>query len=812
MAYDLVAVGGTGQWILLEALLRFERGEEGDVPRRMWIVDPHQPSGGSDVPGVLQRKLRLLNLAADRVRPRWDDKHRATYSAVIETELVPEEHYETLRRTLESLLTSSERKHPTENGFFALPRLAASWVALSGFEPAAPFLQPSYLQDQDEVPLVVAGSVAGGTGAGLIPQILRRIRAGEPGRWRRPILILPVLPWFNPQRSTTQNAAVPWENCRRNASDGIRALARLTREIEDRASRVDINLPPTFCTLAGIELHEAESTAPPDPNDALRSGVAPAFIRGCVDAITLFARERAPEERPAGGSVVFGPVILPVAERFTDVLASYRDVDDFVGTQVGALLNELKTGRMDAVRSRIASYHEAYGRVLGGVILARNLSGFALKDSYGTTAWDLYWRAFDEALQNRATSLLGGKQSAGVTLALDVGRTISALDSQVKNDDDLAALIALADVVADEAGASARKLANLIANRLIVAESLKRKTQEERWSQRVFVAHGAGNIISAVRGDSPAFQSMEARRLADLYESPGYTTFYGASYARLSSSMHKLSDIIRDTSPSELQVQIDQPGPLRDVLTLWRAAIHGLLVYERHALNADDAIVARLEEAEGIRRDWGPDATILRFAGETVGVASVELGFITHTEIIDAAGDRRHPAIGAFERLRALLKEPARDLIILRAFAQRVVEAAAHSREVAWCKLLFAAAPQFDGDPLPYLDSHSLPSTRLTLSCGTADARAFHIPLVASEIVLASLRAINTSSARDLFARDQDRLLFTRAGQQKELARIAIRGEERLVVSIPSPDSVVHAARYSEVNGSAEPFAQMTWR
>jgi hypothetical protein len=305
---------------------------------------------------------------------------------------------------------------------------------------------------------------------------------------------------------------------------------------------------------------------------------------------------------------------------------------------------------------------------------------------------------------------------------------------------------------------------------------------------------------------------MEVRRLADLYESPGYTTFYGGSYARLSSSMHKLSDIVRDTSPSELQVQIDQPGPLRDVLTLWRAAIHGLLVYERYPLNIDDPVVARLEEAEGIRRDWGSDATVLKFSGEAVGLASVELGLIPHTEIIDAAGDRRHPSAVAFERLRLRLKQSPSDLAILRVFAQHIIEAAPNSRDVSWCKLLVAAAPQFEGDLLEFLDSHSLPSTRLTLSCGTAAPGTFHIPLVSHEIVLTSLRAINTTNSRDLFARQQDRLIFTRAGQEKELARISGADHERLVVSIPSPDAVVHAARYSEINGTAEPFAQMTWR
>ena len=51
-----------------------------------------------------------------------------------------------------------ERTYSTERGFFALPRLAASWIALAGFETPPPFLEDLYLEAAGN-PLIITGSL-----------------------------------------------------------------------------------------------------------------------------------------------------------------------------------------------------------------------------------------------------------------------------------------------------------------------------------------------------------------------------------------------------------------------------------------------------------------------------------------------------------------------------------------------------------------------------------------------------------------------------------------------------------------------------
>ena len=112
---------------------------------------------------------------------------------------------------IEGSLTVSEKTYSTRRGFFALPRLASAWVALSGFEHQGrvetPFLDHDYTERATPDPLVFAGSIAGGTGAGLLPQLLLRARSGTWQQWQRPIIVMAVLPWFNPQLAGIPGAA-----------------------------------------------------------------------------------------------------------------------------------------------------------------------------------------------------------------------------------------------------------------------------------------------------------------------------------------------------------------------------------------------------------------------------------------------------------------------------------------------------------------------------------------------------------------------------------------------------------------------------
>ena len=83
MAYDLVAVGGTGQWIVLDLLLRARRGEPVQLPKDIWVVDPHTPGEDGTLPTILERVATETNVAIKRVRPRYDETKRNSFDDVL---------------------------------------------------------------------------------------------------------------------------------------------------------------------------------------------------------------------------------------------------------------------------------------------------------------------------------------------------------------------------------------------------------------------------------------------------------------------------------------------------------------------------------------------------------------------------------------------------------------------------------------------------------------------------------------------------------------------------------------------------------
>jgi hypothetical protein len=313
MAFDLAVFGGTGQWVLLEFLLRHLRGETVELPENVWIVDPHQPDVARSLPAQLRSVEERAGRPSLRIRPTRDARLTTTLDSVLDDELKPPAQYEQLRQLLSSAATVYERSYSTERGFFALPRLAASWIALAGFETPPPFLEDLYLEAAGN-PLIITGSLAGGTGSGLIPQVLLRTRAKSPDHWKRTVIVQAILPWFNPELGSAAGTGdtVKWAQCERNAADGVRALKRIMNDIAVRAPGGQLDLPETLCSVAGIPPEVAERTAPPEHQQVASSGVTPPFIRAVGDSLLHLAEERVAEATAAVEKVVFGPATLAV--------------------------------------------------------------------------------------------------------------------------------------------------------------------------------------------------------------------------------------------------------------------------------------------------------------------------------------------------------------------------------------------------------------------------------------------------------------------------------------------------------------------
>jgi len=352
MSFDLVVIGGTGQWFLLELCLRRRRDRDPQAapfPDAIWLVDRdlspiNEPPGAErvadqDLAAALARELSAIG-EIDEDPGRFELSRIACQPALHRVT-----HLQGLLASPELadvawIATSQkERNIDVRRGFFALPRLSAIWTSIQGFEGQGAvvdgepsFLQRSFLEPAGESPqpLVVVGSLAGGTGAGLLPYFYQRLRDAPARSWRRPVVILAVLPWFQPPREGAgQFATISWERCCRNARSGIRALHRLSRDLQRRAieegsGQLPAGLPSTTCVLAGPQIREAKALPVSDlvPGAAVRRGYIAASIQLLADGLVdLIGSGHAQDQRRAFS---FGTLQARVTEISADSLVDER--------------------------------------------------------------------------------------------------------------------------------------------------------------------------------------------------------------------------------------------------------------------------------------------------------------------------------------------------------------------------------------------------------------------------------------------------------------------------------------------------------
>jgi hypothetical protein len=233
MGYDLILVGGTGAQF---GHATFESVAMGLVapPQNTFIVDAdaayytstleplHKTSvetwfeaqaGANAGEGQVQPKLKLVPPYA-HMKPEFN---------------VGDLIGEKLSRLAELSLTQEEATWSLKEGLFGMAKVGGVAVGLDRTKRNPEDQQfPSRLihelrSSNSQAPIVIAGSVAGGTGAGFMLPLVQAIREDSPSNTlaRRPVYVIMFLPWFD-LPPNDKPVGPSNQRMRRNASQGVR--------------------------------------------------------------------------------------------------------------------------------------------------------------------------------------------------------------------------------------------------------------------------------------------------------------------------------------------------------------------------------------------------------------------------------------------------------------------------------------------------------------------------------------------------------------------------------------------------------------
>src|SRR5262249_43362208 len=138
--------------------------------------------------------------------------------------------------------------------------------------------------------------------------------------WKRPVVLLGLLPWFNPEiqgngQHPTGGRGISMNQTLQNASDGIRALARLVDGFDEGVARATSEqgvgyaaVATTTVCLVGPPITTAQTAPPPSPDAVERTHRPPPFIGAVVDILDDLILERRNEYAEDEQRVFFGAV------------------------------------------------------------------------------------------------------------------------------------------------------------------------------------------------------------------------------------------------------------------------------------------------------------------------------------------------------------------------------------------------------------------------------------------------------------------------------------------------------------------------
>jgi len=758
MAYDLLAVGGTGQAVLLELLYRAERTGLELLPRKIWILDRDLDTWWD----LIEAQKELLSrtgtqapsMAITKARPAVPKGAAAqTMSTVLDGNFEPPPNHlpGTIASVVTEALTPPEWIQNIADGFFALPRLAAAWFGIVGLEARPEFLEKSYLTttiDDKNDPLFVVGSVAGGTGAGLLPSLLHAFRLDEPRLWKREIWIFPLLPYFDPQESARADKRINLVQCRWNGAHAIQELererallhARLEREVPDEAQRAlvpgtSISLIPPLEDPADLQ-----HVPPPDPRQiALRKFFDGAIGRGVDHILAVDAYLSNPKKTlgtdPANRTHL-GVLQIPPGPSNSSSVA-YR------GGSRNGIVSEMIRTHLTVVQECRKPVRAIPGVVAGsglGRTTERLFHALTLAKKNNPEASDTtFWERFDARLSERADAI------SAITTALhtaqDRERIIALIDRYFDKESRRKEVLRTADSNDPQRGS---QVADRIADALLSeAESESAQVLRNTSHNALIPAVVFGNVSISSFGQVPVFgEFLSPKEAASAWSSrwrpvEDPRSFHGSSRARLMGHAHAYADYVSDAT-----VGGGAPGietPLGVAWLLWKAAVVGLLEFEEHEIGAPRG--ERWREAEDWGTDFGGHVVVMTYQGTPIGFSSADMGIVPAAQLSDRPQDSDwkpdarsktaletlRESVAAIEksRVEAGLESLAN---VLNAFSR---EYSTQTDTPPWQKLLLYEARPGTADNHSLLAKMAIPSQRLWLRLKKNDPPVeIRIPLV----------------------------------------------------------------------------------
>ena len=740
--FELIAVGGTGQWFLLELCLRRARDPGAPFPSAIHIIDPDQPvpSQTDRIPQVLADALLRQGVTA-----RW---YRPVFAPGLSTlaEACPD------RSTLPRVAAGNdpdadEHTLPVDDGFFGRPRLTAICVSLGGIvgtggDPPS-FLLPRELEAPGPA-LLVVGSLMGGTGAGILPLLLQRLRPGVPGAWQRAVTVVALLPWFQP----TGAGAPDWRQVCANAEHGVAALADIAKKQRERPG-LDAARAMTRVVLVGPSLEEAKGLFATDPSlrprACLESGATPAVLGEVAEAVKALLAPRNQTVAPTAdtlyitGSLAGASVLVDTTQREGEAIPLATAQRRFANLQAGALAALPYADALRLFGMRVPR-PGGFGTVLGAALRSSVL---------GTrTEEAAFWKAFRRRLADLAGSVerLPASGEFSATIARDPDGAIGTLDGLAPKKPALE-VANLADTASRDGEGGGTKAAELV-HRILLLQVGARKLRPEtvRYSRLLpYTAkdeldppQNAEGVFITQDGDPVRAALMTTLRNA---AARGPEDAHSRSWATVLGFVHVLGEAIF----RQRTVRVP-PGPSTArgrALALWRAAIRGCLEW-RPLVGSDETFESFITPTEGSA--WqtitgGPKPMGVYLHTEKVaatgfpvpshlpalGILTTDVGFVPRTEVLD--GDALPAEWQALARLLSAGDE-ANDYLLLATWARHTLPAPIAGSEPRWYQLLQNAVatgtfPDNGAVPSVLLDRETVkgPSLRLERGTGLFDAR-----------------------------------------------------------------------------------------
>jgi len=308
MSFHLIAVGGSGLWAMYHHILKhvsqasagMKPEDRVPLPDQVTVID----QAGPDVDAILDelsilrqalipRGIKLpspnrIRLASARQASGAAPTHIASTEAI---GTAPQENNAASMLAHGCLLFDAELRRDVNVGFFGQPRLTSWWANRFGFEVETPKLgeESRWLAALREknfdarrnnratagLPIVVVGSIVGGTGAGLMPtltaELIGDLADADATAWRHDFHAIALFPWFD---TGVDFDGPQGTRLRANAARGAQALLGVFERVQtklagDHAQNILPITPAngirTSLTLLGSKLEQIRAQRPLDP-------------------------------------------------------------------------------------------------------------------------------------------------------------------------------------------------------------------------------------------------------------------------------------------------------------------------------------------------------------------------------------------------------------------------------------------------------------------------------------------------------------------------------------------------------------------